>query len=95
MTLEDLVEEIGGQIRDEYDPVTGPDHDADLVSGGLTLEDFAERTGIHLRDDGDYETVAGHIIARLGRVPRVGDSTDAFTVTGVGARETVSSRSSK
>jgi putative hemolysin len=89
VTLEDLVEEIVGEIRDEHDLESDPDHDTAIVPRGLTLEDFAERTGIHLPDDGDYETVAGYLIARLGRVPQVGDSTDAFTNTDIAARQTV------
>jgi putative hemolysin len=75
VTLEDLVEEIVGDIRDEYDD----DEPVDLsetvgshtVSGGLSIEDFAERTGVEL-PDGDYETVAGYLIAQLGRIPEVG-----------------------
>jgi putative hemolysin len=75
VTLEDLVEEIVGDIQDEYD-VERPDHvDAggSTVPGGLTIEDFAKETGVELAD-GDYETVAGYVIARLGRLPDVGDA---------------------
>ncbi|MBM7517686.1 hemolysin family protein [Nocardioides nitrophenolicus] len=80
VTLEDLVEEIVGDIRDEYDPEpdqppTGPAEGPVgpvLVSGGLTIEDVAEETGL-LLPDGDYETVAGYLLARLGRVAEVGD----------------------
>jgi putative hemolysin len=77
VTLEDLVEEIVGEIRDEYDvdgdPSSGDAADASTLPGGLTIEDFAEVTGLELAD-GDYETVAGFVIARLGRIPEVGDS---------------------
>ncbi len=76
VTLEDLVEEIVGDIRDEYDDGPAPEPGDDgpaVVRGGLTIEDFAEETGLAL-DDGDYETVAGYVIARLGRIPEVGDS---------------------
>lgn len=76
VTLEDLVEELVGEIRDEYDaedvvrPVSADGtHDVD---GGLNIEDFAEETGVEL-EDGPYETVAGYIVARLGRLPEVGD----------------------
>ena len=77
VTLEDLVEELVGDIRDEYDredPVR--EHRSGgvvRVYGGLTIEDFAEQTGIEL-EDGPYETVAGYVIDRLGRLGRVGDT---------------------
>ncbi len=76
VTLEDLVEEIVGDIHDEYDddPTSHPSSgEPGVVRGGLTIEDFAEETGITLAD-GDYETVAGFLIAQLGRIPRTGDS---------------------
>jgi len=79
VTLEDLVEELVGDIRDEYDiaeeagpPVAGGEF---TVDGLLNLEDFAERTGVEL-SDGPYETVAGFVVASLGRLPRVGDTVD-------------------
>ena len=53
------------------------------VDGALRLEDFAEQTGIDLAD-GAYETVAGFVIARLGRIPDVGDVVD--TGRGGGSR---------
>ena len=83
VTLEDLVEELVGEIRDEYD-ATEPPAEADpgrtVVDGALRLEDFTEQTGIAL-EDGAYETVAGYLIARLGRIPEVGDSVDADGLT--------------
>jgi len=73
VTLEDLVEELVGDIRDEYD-LEGPTTSGDLadVGGGASLEDFAETTGIALRDGG-YETVAGYVIALLGHIPETGE----------------------
>lgn len=78
VTLEDLVEEIVGDIRDEYDVEPGAAQPGSGLTGavvlnaGLTIEDFAEETAIVL-PDGDYETVAGYVLARLGRVAEVGD----------------------
>ncbi|WP_364517743.1 hemolysin family protein [Nocardioides sp. LML1-1-1.1] len=78
VTLEDLVEEIVGDIRDEHDVEPAVAHTGSGLTGavvlnaGLTIEDFAEETGIVL-PDGDYETVAGYVLARLGRVAEVGD----------------------
>ena len=77
VTMEDLVEELVGDIRDEYDepgpqevrPSLGP------VDGLLNLDEFAEQTAVVL-PDGPYETVAGFIVARLGRLPVVGESVD-------------------
>lgn len=75
VTLEDLLEELVGEIVDEYDPVpTRTAGDTDL-DAGLTLEDFAERTGVVL-PDGPYETVAGYVLARLGRMAQAGDVVD-------------------
>ena len=73
VTLEDLVEELVGEIRDEYDPseTTAP-RDPACIDGGLSLEDFTEATNIKL-PDGDYETVAGYVIAQLGHIPSVGE----------------------
>jgi putative hemolysin len=68
--LEDLVEELVGEIRDEYDSTDDvPSSDPASVDGSTSLEDFAWTTGIQL-EDGGYETVAGYVIARLGHVPR-------------------------
>jgi putative hemolysin len=77
VTLEDLVEELVGDIRDEYDPpppVEAARADGTLeVDAGLTIEEFAERTGLGLVD-GPYETAAGYVVHRLGRLAEPGDS---------------------
>ena len=75
VTLEDLVEEIVGDIRDEYDDPDPGVRDRDLVDAGLSIADFKDATGIEL-PDGDYETAAGYVIGCLGRIPEVGDSVD-------------------
>ncbi|WP_426510043.1 hemolysin family protein [Dactylosporangium sp. McL0621] len=71
VTLEDLIEELVGEIHDEYDAPPAPAR-VDEVDGRLNLADLAERVGLRL-PAGPYETVAGFLMARLGRVPRVGD----------------------
>jgi putative hemolysin len=76
VTMEDLVEELIGDIQDEYDvdrPEEAPTaFGVTTVDGLLNLEDFAEEVSLEL-PDGPYETVAGFVIAQLGRVPRLGD----------------------
>jgi putative hemolysin len=76
VTLEDLVEELVGEIRDEYDtddesPARSTEGEVE-VDGLLNIEDFAEQTGVEL-PDGPYETVAGYVVAALGRLPDRGD----------------------
>ena len=82
VTLEDLVEELVGEIRDEYDVEDGSEVvDESRIDGGTSIEDFAEGTGVVLPDHGGYETVAGYVIARLGRIPQVGDTVEAGDAT--------------
>ena len=77
VTLEDLVEELIGDIRDEYDL----EQDASTtlrggeveVDGLLNLDEFTEQTGVELAE-GPYETVAGYVLAAFGDLPSVGDS---------------------
>src|SRR5262249_33760671 len=79
VTLEDLIEELIGEIRDEYDV---GDVEARRLRGGdvevdglLNLDEVEEATGPRL-PDGPYETVAGCLMARLGRLPRAGDAVE-------------------
>lgn len=77
VTLEDLVEELIGDITDEYDEVSPAALHTQLndVDGLMTLESFADKFGFLLAD-GPYDTVAGFVMAQLGRVPSVGDSVE-------------------
>ncbi len=79
VTLEDLVEEVVGEIRDEHDaPLEdvqqfGPDRF--VVAGTLRTDRLAEATGCHL-PAGDFATVAGYVMHRLGAVPKPGDAVE-------------------
>lgn len=77
VTMEDLVEEVIGDIKDEYDVDVVPGQPRVLgevsVDGLLNLDDFEEETGIEL-PEGPYETVAGFLVASLTRLPVVGDT---------------------
>jgi CBS domain containing-hemolysin-like protein len=76
VTVEDVVEELVGEIRDEYDseaePVVREANDAFVFSGKVGIEEMADRLGVHA-DDGAFETVGGYVLARVGRVPGVGE----------------------
>ncbi|MBA3466391.1 MAG: HlyC/CorC family transporter [Gemmatimonadaceae bacterium] len=75
VTMEDLVEEVIGDIADEYDVASRDSVETDGVlelSGSLSLIDV--RSDHHLEiPDGDWTTLAGYAFARLGRLPRMGD----------------------
>jgi putative hemolysin len=77
VTLEDLVEELIGDIRDEYDleqvQVTTLRGGEVEVDGLLNLDEFTEQTGVEL-PEGPYETAAGYVLAAFGDLPSVGDS---------------------
>jgi len=102
VTLEDLVEELVGDIRDEYDVEEDParrNRSGDLeVEGLLNLDDFAEATGITL-PEGPYETVAGFVMNRLGHLPQVGEHVDIndyrLTVTELDGRRVARLRLTK
>ena len=81
VTLEDLLEELVGDIVDEHDVKPEPTGTAADADARLTLEEFADRTGVLLHD-GPYETVAGYVLSRLGRIAQVGDRVPVETVRG-------------
>jgi putative hemolysin len=93
VTMEDLIEEVIGDIRDEYDVegdealrIAGADVEAD---GLLNLDEVHEQTGVRL-PEGPYETLAGFVMASLGHVPRLGEAVEAdghrLTVTELDGR---------
>lgn len=84
VTVEDLVEELVGEIADEFDPAAEPDSEwleltvpggerTVLVDGVRRADELAEQTGFRL-PDGPYETLAGFLLARLGHIPVAGET---------------------
>jgi len=83
LTIEDVLEEIVGEIDDEHDPeeaeFIAPDTDHDgrpcfTVRALTRIEDFNDYFGCELTDDDDYETIGGLVMHELGRLPRLGES---------------------
>jgi CBS domain containing-hemolysin-like protein len=102
VSIEDLVEELVGEVSDEFDvedetttahglpDLTAPGYERTvLVDGVLREDELAEQTGFHL-PAGPYETLAGFLMARLGHIPTVGESLQEhgweFTVVEVDRR---------
>jgi putative hemolysin len=86
VSLEDLLEEIVGEIRDEYDAaeeeelVVLNDHEA-RVDAGFPLEELNSRLGLAIEESGDYDSVGGYVHAQLGRIATAGDSFKAGRAT--------------
>jgi CBS domain containing-hemolysin-like protein len=76
VTLEDILEEIVGEIRDEYDAeeemVQKLDENAFLVDGRLDIDDLSDLIGTEIEGEG-FETVGGLIYQALGRIPHQGE----------------------
>jgi CBS domain containing-hemolysin-like protein len=77
VTLEDVAEELVGEIRDEddlSDPAASHQSDGSwLLPGRWRLDEVADATGVYLPESERYDTVSGLILAELGRVPDVED----------------------
>ena len=80
LTLEDVVEELVGDIKDEHDRTDSRAEcrvdDTWLLPGSLRPDEIADITGVHLPESGSYETVAGLLLARLGRMAEDNDSVE-------------------
>ena len=79
VTVEDLIEEIVGEIRDEYDReeplITIQDEDAWVVDARLNIDDLNEQLDARLPED-EFETIGGFVFGTLGKEPEVGDSVE-------------------
>jgi CBS domain containing-hemolysin-like protein len=78
LTLEDLIEEIVGEIHDEHeapelDEIIPQQNGAHLVDGKVLLEDFNELFGVQLEEE-DIDTIGGYIFNREGHIPEVGET---------------------
>jgi CBS domain containing-hemolysin-like protein len=76
-TIEDLLEEIVGEIRDEYDvetePVTEEPDGSFIFSGKVNFDEVCDRLDVAVEPEG-FETVGGYVLTRVGRVPAVGET---------------------
>jgi putative hemolysin len=77
VTLEDLLEEIVGEIRDEYDvemePVVDEGNGSWVFSAKVSIDVIRDRLGVQIDGNG-FETVGGYVLTRIGRVPSVGET---------------------
>jgi len=72
VTMEDILEEIVGEIYDEHDKVEENfkkiDDNTYIINAEMTIYDVEEILGIHIQE-GDYDTLSGYIIEKMGRIP--------------------------
>jgi magnesium and cobalt transporter len=77
VTVEDLLEEIVGEIRDEYDveseTVTDEGHGTFAFSGKVSVDEVRDRLGVEIEREG-FETLGGYLLSHLGRMPYVGET---------------------
>jgi CBS domain containing-hemolysin-like protein len=84
VTIEDLLEEIVGEIRDEYDVESEPIVDEGsgrwVFSGKVNIDEVRQRLGVEIDREG-FETVGGYLLSHLGRVPAVGEKLEMDGLT--------------
>ena len=84
VTLEDLLEEIVGEIRDEYDvesePIVDEGRGRFVFSGKVNIDEVAQRLDVEIAREG-FETVGGFLMHHIGRVPQAGEKFDLEDVT--------------
>ncbi len=81
ITIEDVVEEIVGEIRDEHDPDDEPDPQIRVIDNGTIevdarfhIDDLNDEVGCELPEEDDYDTVGGWVFSGLGRIPNAGET---------------------
>jgi CBS domain containing-hemolysin-like protein len=86
VTIEDILEELVGEIRDEYDP-TAPaelkriDENTVEVDARMQIDDLNDLLRIELPEDEDYETIGGFVFSRMGKIPKVGERCEHNNIT--------------
>lgn len=85
VTMEDLLEEIVGEIRDEHDideqePIAFVSDDEAIVEAGVNIEDVNAKLGTHIPTE-DFETIGGYTVGLFGRLPKEGEEIDADSRT--------------
>ena len=97
VTIEDVLEEIVGEIRDEHDDAESDEPELKRVSnhlvevdGRYNLDDFNDEVGVELPEDEEYDTVAGFVLAQLGHVPKQGETieTHGMKITAIQVSDT-------
>jgi putative hemolysin len=98
ITLENLLEVIVGEIEDEHSPLAESPHRSGMdewsIAGGMPIVEVAELLGVEFEAAGQYNTLAGFLMAEMGAIPQVGDSISwggyCFTVTAMERMRVVS-----
>ena len=95
VTLEDILEELVGEITDEYEeippePIRRIDQDAIDVDARTYIDDLNDQFELNLPEDEDYDTIGGFVFSRLGYIPQDGETFDhenlKFTITAAETR---------
>ena len=104
VTVEDIIEEIVGELQDEFDMDEDPEidevgEDTIEIDAKFSIDDLNEKLDIHLPDSGDYDTVGGFLASELGKVPALGEEVEAegvhFVVTDADDRKVIRVRLTK
>ncbi|MEO0515453.1 MAG: transporter associated domain-containing protein, partial [Planctomycetota bacterium] len=86
ITIEDILEEIVGEIQDEYEPedetpeVIAIDETSAKVDARMHLDDLNDQLDLDLPEDEDYDTVGGFVFAELGHIPEAGETFEAHGI---------------